>query len=220
MFLDKKILLINRLVSCAVGFNSWLLKKRQLAYAHKNKKLDNNIETMEELLLKFESMSKEELTKILYIQTENMKYKDMRANKIKFLKVDENYYVNYELIFFNILQIIQPSYKPFAIKYFSLIPERDSVSFNESTVRKYYEALFTSYCLGSTIEKRKYMKLSIKNFYFKVNLLKIPIEIVTELKRKGVSFKDAITEKNYNYCRDCKFFHMSYKYIILQDNVQ
>lgn len=217
--LDKKSLLINRLIGWTVRFNSWLLKKRQLAYEHKNKELDNNIETMEDLLLEFESMSKEELTKILYIQTNNMKYKDMRANKIKFLRVDENYYVNYELIFFNILQIVQPSYKPFAIKYFNLIPERNSVSFDEGPVQKYYEALCTSYCISDSTEKRKYMKLSIKDFYFKVNLLKIPIEIVTDLKKKGVSFKDAISEKNYNYCRECKFFHMSYKYIILRDNV-
>lgn len=72
--------------------------------------------------------------KIKYVQTKNMTYKDMRVNIIKFLNIDGNYYINYELIFFNILQIVQPNYKEFAIIYFHFCSEKNAIFFNEKVV--------------------------------------------------------------------------------------
>jgi len=218
-FLDILLLIMSFLIESMLKLSTKVVSMRQFISIMRYKKLINNIVTLEDLYKKFATMSKDELTMLLYVQTDNMRYKDMRANKIKFLKIDEKYYINYELLFFNILQIIQPHYKEFAIKHFSYVPVRNSISFDEDVIEEFYYTLCDWYGIEECTCRREYKILSIKNLYFKENLLEIPKEIAHTLKGKGVSFKDAICEKNSSNYRDCKFFNMSYKYIILRDNV-
>lgn len=53
-----------------------------------------------------------------------------------------------------------------------------------------------------------------------MNLFQIPQEIAKDLEEKGVKFKHVIKEKTDYRLINCEIFKMSYKYIILQDNVQ
>lgn len=167
------------------------------------------------LYKKVSNMNKEKLTTLLYLQTKSMEYRDKRANEIKFLKINGDYYINYELIFLNIVQILAPSHIEFAAKHFRYNPNTGAVIFNEEVVEKYFSVLYLHHNIKGSTPKRVYKSLSIKNFFFKVNLLQIPKEIALSIEQDGVEFKHAIKEDSNSY-KNKNTFMMSYKYIILK----
>jgi len=197
-----------------------MIKKLKKLLKKKYKKgSERSTFTLEQLEKKLKEMTKEDLTSLLYKKTKDMQYKDVRVNKIKFLKIGAKYYINYELIFFNLIQIA-PNYRDFAMRNFSFNPKTSSISFNDQIIQEYYNALCKAYSIDSVKIKREYKTLSINCFYFKENLLQIPKEIASLLEVKGVKFKCAREGKKIYSSKYYDFFYMSHKYITFQDNAQ
>ncbi len=163
------------------------------------------IETLEQLDSYIKKMSKKELIKILHAEYVN--FKNNEANKLKFIFIDEKYYISYDMLFYNLAHLATHNNLDFANKF--LI--RDTYPNLMSEYNEYINTIFTSlyqhYNIVEQPPEREYRIISVHNFTAKINLLQIPYWIVLIIQKEGILFLPAIDLKNSS------IYKMSYKEI-------